>query len=198
MSKSIVFCDSPSNNSNQGETPPPDKDSGCVASHNTRCSYPQAHDSTLQSRDRGGSSSSFDSSNGSKYDESVSTSSASSLTFTSVHHSSHSQRVSRRRISCHRCGNIRKRIEQCTACPHVYCGRCRDKVLHQHGPSVFIGGCPVCKLMCCCAQKSESCHLTFHCYKKCPASKAAVGAGQVQNQMKIKVPLILSSSLSSS
>ena len=32
------------------------------------------------------------------------------------------------RISCHRCGNIRKRTSQCERCPHVYCRRCTIKV----------------------------------------------------------------------
>ena len=47
------------------------------------------------------------------------------------------------RISCHRCGNIRKRSTACTECPYVYCGRCIDKMVEEHGKDVFQNGCPV-------------------------------------------------------
>ncbi|KAJ1419201.1 hypothetical protein B484DRAFT_137775 [Ochromonadaceae sp. CCMP2298] len=52
------------------------------------------------------------------------------------------------RISCHRCGNIRKRRILCTrsACPHTFCGRCSEKMKEEHGADVFFGGCPVCKV----------------------------------------------------
>lgn len=77
------------------------------------------------------------------------------------------------RISCHRCGNIRKRRILCTraTCPHTFCGRCAEKMKEEHGLDVFFGGCPVCKELCCCNNKSVFCHRKNHCYRKCPATK---------------------------
>lgn len=43
----------------------------------------------------------------------------------------------------------------------------------EHGQNIFINGCPVCKLVCCCADKSSSCTRMHHCYKKCPRTKVA-------------------------
>ena len=78
------------------------------------------------------------------------------------------------RISCHRCGNIRKRRILCTrsTCPHTFCGRCAEKMKEEHGLDVFVGGCPVCKELCCCNNKSIFCHRKNHCYRKCPATKS--------------------------
>jgi hypothetical protein len=78
------------------------------------------------------------------------------------------------RISCHRCGNIRKRRMHCINpnCPHTFCGRCTDKLKIEYGPNVFANGCPVCQEMCCCTKKSVHCNRQFHCYRKCPATKA--------------------------
>ena len=54
----------------------------------------------------------------------------------------------------------------------------------EHGLDVFFGGCPVCKELCCCNNKSVFCHRKNHCYRKCPATKtngkaagAAAGGG---------------------
>lgn len=41
----------------------------------------------------------------------------------------------------------------------------------EYGPDIFVDGCPVCKDMCCCSNKSISCLRVNHCYRKCPASK---------------------------
>ena len=41
----------------------------------------------------------------------------------------------------------------------------------EHGQNVFDDGCPVCKELCCCANKTINCDRTNHCYRKCPASK---------------------------
>lgn len=41
----------------------------------------------------------------------------------------------------------------------------------EHGLDVFFGGCPVCKELCCCNNKSVFCHRKNHCYRKCPATK---------------------------
>ena len=38
--------------------------------------------------------------------------------------------------------------------------------------STFIGGCVVCKEICCCGiNRNDNCQRKFHCYKKCPAMK---------------------------
>lgn len=47
------------------------------------------------------------------------------------------------RASCHRCGNMRKRLYLCKRCPYVYCQRCAEKMVEEHGDDVFVGGCPV-------------------------------------------------------
>ena len=47
------------------------------------------------------------------------------------------------RTSCHRCGNIRKSLHECTECPQVFCNRCTEKMMTEHGLDVFKEGCPV-------------------------------------------------------
>ena len=74
------------------------------------------------------------------------------------------------RTTCHRCGNIRKDAYACTECPYIFCVKCVEKMKQEHGKSTFMKGCPVCKNLCCCADKSESCHKIHHCYKKCPST----------------------------
>ena len=78
-----------------------------------------------------------------------------------------------RRVSCHRCGNIRKRKISCIhpSCPHIFCGRCADRMQEEHGSTIFEKGCPVCLELCCCSNKSLLCTRVNHCYRKCPASK---------------------------
>lgn len=80
------------------------------------------------------------------------------------------------RVSCHRCGNIRKRKILCPrdSCPHIFCGRCADKMKEEHGEWVFNRGCPVCQDLCCCSNKSFTCDRKNHCYRKCPATKTRV------------------------
>mmetsp|Transcript_5147 Transcript_5147/g.7877 ORF Transcript_5147/g.7877 Transcript_5147/m.7877 type:complete len:571 (-) Transcript_5147:180-1892(-) len=77
------------------------------------------------------------------------------------------------RVSCHRCGNIRKRKVICPrpSCPHIFCERCAEKMKDEHGDKVFVEGCPVCKEKCCCSNKSVMCNRQNHCYRKCPATK---------------------------
>ena len=94
--------------------------------------------------------------------------------------------MSEHRVSCHRCGNIRKKKLCCPRhdCPHIFCGRyaalltcaqarhslftyilphrCADKLRIEHGEDVFLGGCPVCKELCCCSNK------TIYCDRKVP------------------------------
>ena len=80
--------------------------------------------------------------------------------------------ISRR--ACHRCGNLRNNMKKCACllCPHVYCVRCVEKAKEVFSASAFEDGCPVCKKICCCANKSHDCKSSFHCYRKCPASRA--------------------------
>lgn len=49
----------------------------------------------------------------------------------------------KRRVSCHHCGNLRKKMNFCIECPYVYCQRCTLKMYEQHGEQVFEKGCPV-------------------------------------------------------
>jgi hypothetical protein len=51
--------------------------------------------------------------------------------------------ISHHRASCHRCGNLRKKKTMCTRCPYVFCARCADKMIEEHGNDVFLNGCPV-------------------------------------------------------
>ena len=41
----------------------------------------------------------------------------------------------------------------------------------EHGQNAFDDGCPVCKELCCCTNKTINCDRKNHCYRKCPASK---------------------------
>ncbi|DBA04370.1 TPA: hypothetical protein N0F65_002132 [Lagenidium giganteum] len=78
----------------------------------------------------------------------------------------------RHRASCHRCGNLRKKSVRCPTCPHIFCQKCAEKMLDEHGNEIFVDGCPVCKEKCCCGKnRSTECVRKFHCYKKCPATK---------------------------
>lgn len=47
------------------------------------------------------------------------------------------------RASCHRCGNLRKNKTLCTRCPYVFCSKCTEKMIEEHGPGIFHDGCPV-------------------------------------------------------
>ncbi len=81
------------------------------------------------------------------------------------------------RASCHRCGNMRKKIIKCKACPQIYCRVCADLMVEEHGEDIFEGGCPKCKELCCCGKnKSASCNHVYHCYRKCPATKTGASA----------------------
>jgi hypothetical protein len=84
-------------------------------------------------------------------------------------------------VSCHRCGNIRKRKVMCPApqCPHIFCGRCAEKLKEEHGPDIFTGGCPFCKEACCCSNKNQNCDRKHHCYRKCPLTKSRSAAACV-------------------
>lgn len=42
-----------------------------------------------------------------------------------------------------------------------------------YGQTIFDDGCPVCKELCCCANKTIHCDRKIHCYRKCPASRNA-------------------------
>lgn len=78
----------------------------------------------------------------------------------------------RHRASCHRCGNLRKKNVRCPQCPHIFCQKCAEKMLEEHGENIFVDGCPVCKEQCCCGKnRTILCTRKFHCYKKCPSTK---------------------------
>ncbi|OWZ05000.1 hypothetical protein PHMEG_00022993 [Phytophthora megakarya] len=78
----------------------------------------------------------------------------------------------RHRASCHRCGNLRKKNVRCPVCPHIFCAKCAEKMVEEHGDRIFENGCPVCKELCCCGKnRTTRCTRKFHCYKKCPSTK---------------------------
>ncbi|KAK1940586.1 Lysine-specific demethylase 7B [Phytophthora citrophthora] len=78
----------------------------------------------------------------------------------------------RHRASCHRCGNLRKKNIRCPVCPHIFCAKCAEKMIDEHGERIFENGCPVCKELCCCGKnRTTNCTRKFHCYKKCPSTK---------------------------
>jgi hypothetical protein len=109
----------------------------------------------------------------------------------------------RHRASCHRCGNMRKKNVQCEACPHIFCQRCTEKMLMEHGETAFDNGCPVCKGLCCCAgtltgtmslaavddSGNCACPRIYHCYKKCPMTKT--GAIEPDEETIASLPLSL-------
>ena len=78
--------------------------------------------------------------------------------------------------TCHNCGNVRRELNFCTACPQVFCHTCYHKIKFHEGPNIFTGGCVVCKHACCCVNKTKECNRTTHCYKKCPLSRVKTGA----------------------
>ena len=79
------------------------------------------------------------------------------------------------RKSCHSCGNVRKSFHRCQICPQVFCRNCTKKMIAMYGKTIFSSkSCPVCSLTCCCANKSFKCTKKYHCYRKCPVSRADV------------------------
>eukprot|EP00947_MAST-08B_sp_MAST-8B-sp1_P002325 g2325.t1 len=53
----------------------------------------------------------------------------------------------------------------------IFCKRCADKMIQEHGPSIFKDGCVYCKKKCCCAadKSAKSCDRMHHCLKRCSA-----------------------------
>ena len=45
------------------------------------------------------------------------------------------------RASCHRCGNMRKKNVFCPRCPHIFCQKCSEKMVDEHGKKVRICIC---------------------------------------------------------
>ena len=73
-----------------------------------------------------------------------------------------------RRVSCHRCGNVRKSKVSCNECPQVFCKPCHGKLQEEMGKDIFEVGCPVCKEMCCCGpNQNVDCERKYHCSKRC-------------------------------
>lgn len=62
----------------------------------------------------------------------------------------------RHRASCHRCGNLRKKNVRCPKCPHIFCQKCAEKMVEEHGERIFADGCPVCKERCCCGKNRST------------------------------------------
>ena len=79
------------------------------------------------------------------------------------------------RKTCHRCGNVRKNIVDCSVCLQVYCAACAAKY-EAHSTVGFKfkqgSGCPVCLSLCCCSNpKGSTCRYLFHCYRRCEMSR---------------------------
>ncbi len=80
-----------------------------------------------------------------------------------------------RRKACHKCGNIRKKMQNCMKldCPHIFCLNCVKKINALFASqNQFLDGCPVCCGLCCCANRTLECAKPYHCYRKCPVSRA--------------------------
>lgn len=77
-----------------------------------------------------------------------------------------SNKSSTHRAACHRCGNMRKSIFPCVACPNIYCKKCTELVVSEYGADAFIDGCPKCREQCCCGKnKTLNCTRIHHCYR---------------------------------
>jgi hypothetical protein len=66
---------------------------------------------------------------------------------------------------------------------------CKAAIEVEYGQESFLGGCIVCKQLCCCANRSLQCQKHKHCYKKCPTTVFKVARGvqyrQVSNQTTV-------------
>lgn len=58
--------------------------------------------------------------------------------------------------SSSRCGNIRKSVTKCPACPYIFCVRCTEKMIAEHGEQAFANGCPVVSATICCVPMTQS------------------------------------------
>ena len=60
---------------------------------------------------------------------------------------------------------------------------CTQAIEMEYGQNVFVGGCIVCKQLCCCANRSLQCQKHKHCYKKCPTTVIKVARGVQYRQV---------------
>jgi len=82
------------------------------------------------------------------------------------------------RITCHRCGNIRKTNITCDNCEQIFCKACARKFEEysdtgfSFGEKSSVNGCPVCLKLCCCGNpKGYECKSKLHCYRRCETSR---------------------------
>jgi len=80
------------------------------------------------------------------------------------------------RVTCHRCGNVRKNTLSCKSCLQVYCVTCAQKFESTSNTGFRFNttgsSCPVCENLCCCSNsRGVSCERQFHCYRRCEVSR---------------------------
>lgn len=80
------------------------------------------------------------------------------------------------RVTCHRCGNVRKNTLSCKSCLQVYCVTCAQKFESTSNTGFRFNttgsSCPVCENLCCCSNsRGISCDRQFHCYRRCEVSR---------------------------
>ena len=101
----------------------------------------------------------------------IASSSSSNSTKNVAKHTSKAVKAAHR-ASCHRCEGCRKNMLKCDRCPQVFCQKCVEKMIEEHGDKTFEDGCPVCNELCCCGvNRSVNCVRKFHCYRRCLATK---------------------------
>eukprot|EP00597_Dinobryon_sp_UTEXLB2267_P013645 CAMPEP_0170124248 /NCGR_PEP_ID=MMETSP0020_2-20130122/18099_1 /TAXON_ID=98059 /ORGANISM="Dinobryon sp., Strain UTEXLB2267" /LENGTH=257 /DNA_ID=CAMNT_0010356215 /DNA_START=1 /DNA_END=774 /DNA_ORIENTATION=+ len=82
-----------------------------------------------------------------------------------------------RKKTCHRCNNLKMEVRRCgnSACTHVFCGACVNKMVELNGDTFTEDSCPVCSKQCCCgnqtADNEHQCSRAYHCYRKCLISR---------------------------
>ena len=81
-----------------------------------------------------------------------------------------------------------------------------DKMIEEHGADCFTHGCPVCKKLCCCSEKSMNCtrkvripsllsNVQYHCYKKCLTTKKGIKKAPIHQPEPVQPPPPVVSSL---
>jgi len=93
------------------------------------------------------------------------------------------------RVTCHRCGNVRKNTLSCKACLQVYCVTCAQKFESTSNTGFRFNttgsSCPVCEGLCCCANsRGSTCDRQFHCYRRCEISR--VKSNKVRGRKRVR------------